>query len=245
MNFAFTSRAVLVALALSVASPSCHNAYALLWDDFESYDLGVWPGPNWVALANAVGDPANNHVALDPDALSPNNKVLGLHGVVNTSASALHAFDNPSNFVIESRVWNGDEDQPAGWGRGSISITKDIAFVPSRTLFQFWPDGTWTTEGGLSGSYDTKRWYDVKVQYNRQGSDLDLSYWLDGIFVGDANVTVADVSTEAMFGYVNLNAGGTAYFDDIHVRAVPEPEPAVLMLVGIFTALGVMCRRRE
>jgi hypothetical protein len=244
MNLVSTTRALLIVVAISVAAPSNLYSMTLVADDFESYDVGAWPSPNWVAHAHAADVPAENHVALDPDTVSQNDKALRLQGIVNWAAIAYHTFDIQSNFIIEAQVWNGNEDQPAGWGRGSIGIAKGIDWTgPGRTLFQFWPDGTWQSEGGLSGSFETERWYGVRIHYNRQGSDLALRYWLDGIFAGDANVVVADVPTEAMFGYLNLTAGGTSYFDDIRVQAVPEPATATIMLIGTFALFCATCCR--
>ena len=152
-------------------------------------------------------------IAADPT--NPSNKTLKLYGVVGKSAEArYYTGDLPDAFTAEVKVYNGSESQ-GNWGRGSLSIP---GYMP---LFNFFPNGLYGANGFLS-TCQTEQWYDMKVSYQRQGSNVTTDYWVDGIYKGQQQTDISGwLASGRAADQIALNGGGTAYFDDIRIKAVP------------------------
>jgi hypothetical protein len=216
--------AALVAIGFSLVAPSSAAAATLFFDDFQN----AWP-PDWTPKWNA-NDLSNNGLRSDP--ADPNNPVLKLYGVENWSASATRPVAFSDNFVVSARVWNGAEPRRDGWGRGSIGLEG------GSTLFTFYSDGTFPGGNPPLAMYETERWYDTRVHYQRQGSDVTLRYWLDNNYVGQTQYTLANLQAELAASRLELNGGSTAYFDDVRMISVPEPAGLLLAVLG---AVGALC----
>jgi uncharacterized repeat protein (TIGR01451 family) len=192
----------------------------VLSDSFDHYDLNAWP-PNWTGDGNSRTDPTNNRVVADPT--NPDNHVLKLHGVVggNWGANAYRQYAFPETFTLETAVYNGEEPLSGGHPyRGCIELRQGTFWGnPERHLLVFDNHNNVTDANGrILQSYQTNRWYDVKIGYHRIGTDLTLHYWIDGIDRGVTQLTISDLAREQSFDHVNLTANeGTAYFDNLRI----------------------------
>jgi hypothetical protein len=204
--------------------PARADASTLLSDDFESYPNDSWP-PTWDAKWHAVDAPVDNGIRSDPENAS--NQALKLYGIEDWSASATRPLTFTDNFVVSARVWNGSEPRRPGWGRGSIGLEG------GSTLFTFYADGTFPGGTPNLATFQTERWYDTTVHYQRQGSDVTLRYWLDGSYVGQRQFTLSNLAAELAANRLELNGGSSAYFDDVRVTSVPEPGCLALAVVGV------------
>ena len=200
-------------------APSAAAAATLFSDDFQN----AWP-PDWTAQHNAISDPSNNGLRSDP--VDSDNLVLKLYGVEGWSASATRPVEFSDNFIVSARVWNGSEPRSDGWGRGSIGLEG------GSTLFTFYADGTFPGGNPPLATYETERWYDTRVHYQRQGSEVALQHWLDGGYLGQTQYTLTDLASELAANRLILTAGSTAYFDDVRVISVPEPAGLSLAILG-------------
>jgi hypothetical protein len=198
------------------------TASTLFMDDFEGYPFSA----PWTRKWNAVNDPANNGLHVDPS--SNDNLVLKLYGESNFSASATQEVAYPNRFDLNLRVRNGTEPRPDTWGRGSVVLEDYV------TLFTFYTDGT-LNMGGITAPYQTDRWYDVRVLYDDNGGSPVAKYWLDGGYMGQAKLVIPNPT--ATLGRLELNAGSTAYFDDVRLNAIPEPTSLKLALLGVVGGL--------
>lgn len=237
---------MLIAIAIpnAIASP-------ILSDDFESYSEAHWPYPNWYPAFNAYTDPFNNRIELDPT--NPSNQSLKLHGGLRSlgeqehawAASAYSRYDFTDSFTVEARIYNGSELLVGGHpDRGTIRLAYDVfgqsTSNNSRILVRFLGDGTLigADNSVLLESYDTERWYDIKVQYARIDDDVSLHYWIDKNDLGIININDVNMVLELAYNQLQLTAPkGTVFFDDVLVT----PEPATLSLL----ALGGLALRKR
>jgi hypothetical protein len=210
---------------LALTAPPRVLGGTLLSENFESYASGTWPAPDWTPKWNALTDPANNGIRSAP--IDGSNHVLKLFGVEGNSASATRPVAFTDNFVVSAWVWNGSESRSPGWGRGSIGLEG------GSTLFTFYSDGSFPGGSPNLATFQTERWYDTTVHYQRQGSDVTLNYWLDGNYVGQRQYTLPNLAAELAANRLELNGGSTAYFDDVVVTAVPEPACVALAVIGL------------
>ncbi|MBN1360125.1 MAG: hypothetical protein JW993_06015 [Sedimentisphaerales bacterium] len=240
----------------------CAIASADLIDDFESYELGAWPAPNWVAHGNAITEPAKNIVA--PDPAGGANQVLKLYGFTggNWEAVASHAQSFPDEFLFEALIYNGAENIVGTDGscgiRGivAMSVMTDTGEKKARELVLFRGDGEigvyrgpiWTPENWIrigTSTYATERWYDVAIHYTRKdaSNQVLLEYWLDGAYLGNLT-SMMWPAVEDSFAHLDLSAGrGTVCYDDVRLDVLPPPGAAVLAGIGLGTA-GWRLRRR-
>ncbi len=241
-------------VGLMVLGLLCGSANADFTDFFESYSLHTWPSPSWVADGNADTDPVNNRVELDP--ADGSNQTLKLYGAVggNWAALAYHPASFGNEYLLYVSVYNGSENIMSGNQpfRAEVSMRHGTSWWgvtnPERGLLMFHGDGTlfagdWTTELGI---YETERWYDVTIHYTRNAEDVSLQYWVDGAYLGAITSPIWDQSVENSFDHLNLTAaGGSAYFDNIHLTAIAIPAPGAVLL-GVMGAsiVGFLRRRR-
>ena len=67
-------------------------------------------------------------------------------------------------------------------------------------------------------TYETHKWYHVKITYKRTGTALNLKYWIDGEYVGEYDDTIADLSRELSLDHFEFVAQeGSTYIDNIVV----------------------------
>jgi hypothetical protein len=210
----------IIAAAGILLVPSTVMSGTLLSENFDN----PWPA-GWTRKWNAESDNRNNGIRSDP--ADHNNPVLQLYGVDGASASATRPFAFSDNFVVTARVWNGSEPRRDGWGRGSIGLEG------GSTLFTFYADGAFPGGDPNLATYHAERWYDVRVHYRRQDSNVVLNYWLDGAYVGERQYTLTNLAAELGANRLELNGGSTVYFDNVNVMNVPEP---AILPVMIFAA---------
>ncbi|MFC1636089.1 LamG-like jellyroll fold domain-containing protein [Planctomycetota bacterium] len=207
------------------------SAYGDLTDNFESYSLNTWPWPDWIPDASAVTNPANNRIVHDP--VDSSNQVLKMYGAVVGFWGAItyNSYSFPTAYIVEARVFNGSEFITGGGHilRATIDMKQGAHWWnPARSLIQFHGNGTilagdWAT---VLGTYETERWYDVKIHYQRTGYNRSVQYWLDGAYLGEVTSTIDDLSVEESLDHLLLSVhAGTAYFDDINVYGEPEDPP--------------------
>jgi PEP-CTERM motif-containing protein len=235
---------LILAIVMLAYGTTAQAAFVAISDDFNSYPLGTWP-TGWVANANAVSDPANNNIVADP--ANPANNVFRLYGTTTGSwgANAFKACDFPESYTLDIAVRNGSEVangvQPT---RAAVHMRHGTNWPastnPARGLLSFNTDGNvMAGDGRVLQTYVTDRWYDIKIQYDRVGTDLALQYWIDGVNRGVSQIIIPDLAVELSLNHVGLTAAqGSAYFDDLSV----VPEPATLCLLGLG---GLLLRRRK
>ncbi len=225
-------------------------AQATCIDDFEPYDVGTWPS-NWVPDANVLSDPGNNYVAQDP--LDPGNKTLRLFGSMGGcwSAEAYYPITFGTNFTVQARMYNGSGTLTGCHPyRGMLVMRHGTYWYaptnPVRELIRFRDGEVTATDGTILQTYETERWYDVKVHYQRQGTHLSIGYCIDGVDLAEVQVTIDDLEKELSLDHLNISAQeGAVYFDTIQLtQLAPIPEPAGLGVVGL-GLVGLARRKRR
>lgn len=188
-------------------------------DDFETYPGGAWPA-GWRADGNAASYPSRNLVVTDP--LDPANKALQLYGLVGQSWGALayHPVDFGQSYTLSLRIYNGEEaipstghQQRAGvgmrhgttWsnpGFGLLSCHKNESMVAA--------------DGSVLQSYSTNRWYDVRISFQRNSTEIQVAYRIDGVNRGVVSVPVPDWLDNTALDHIDFSANaGAARFDDV------------------------------
>ena len=193
----------------------------VLAEDFESYLQGVWPSANWVGDANA-GDSANNYITNAPG--GSGNKCLRLFGQMGGCWGALAyrsiALSTPCE--IELDVYNGTENLSGCHpDRGYIGLRNGATWAQyGRELFSFLGGGDVRSCGQVISTYEAGRWYHVKVAYDRVGTNVYLTCWINSNYVGQYTAPIPDVPGEYGLDHLDLTAQeGSAYFDNIVVRS--------------------------
>jgi len=201
---------------------------------------------------------ADGLVVLDP--ADSSNQVMRLYGVVGSYGATLAYYPQsfPDEFTLEFSVYNGSEDILGGGHsvRAGIGMRTGTAWPgwtnPARDLMNFHGDGTILAgDWNVIGTYETERWYDVAIHYQRKSDDVSLEYYLDDVYLGAVNAVIWNQSVEDGFDHINPAAGaGTAYFDNIRFQdlsgspnVVPLPGAAILGFVGLSVA-GWRLRRK-
>ena len=203
----------------------------LLEEDFEDYTVETWPDVLWVQDANA-SDGSKNRVEIDP--AGGGSQALRLYGVLGSYWAAITyapcAFSN--DFFVSCRVYNGTESIPSSGhqARGSVGMRQGTSWSnPARNLFGFQGDGTITGGGLVLGTYTPGRWYDVVARYQRNGSLILMTYWVDGEFKGRRTVRCANTASEETLDHIELQASaGSAWFDDIRVYLPKSADGGIL-----------------
>lgn len=204
---------------------------AIFEENFEDYTVEAWPDVLWVQDAIA-SDGSKNRVELDP--AGTGSQALRLYGVLGSYWAAIAyapcAFSN--DFFVSCRVYNGTESIPSSGhqARGSVGMRQGTSWSnPARNLFGFQGDGTITGGGLVLGTYTPGRWYDVVARYQRNGSLILMTYWVDGEFKGRRTVRCANTASEETLDHIELQAAaGSAWFDDIRVYLPKSADGGIL-----------------
>lgn len=217
----------------------CVAANAGIIDDFESYPLDTWPSSSgWTKDGNA-----NGRVAVDPTDSS--NQALSLYGVVGSRWATLAYYPQsfPDLFTLTASVYNGSEYVLGGGHnvRGDIAMRTGAAWPgstnPARTLISFKGDGNILAgDGSTIGTYETERWYDVAVRYQRKAQEVSLRYYLDGAYLATVTSPISNQSIEDGLDHINPSAqAGTVYFDNIGMWKRPAQD--TLNVYGLFAGV--------
>jgi hypothetical protein len=221
--------------ATSAADPGARDAVDVtvlagggftLDEDFTSYRPGVFPTPPWVADANAVSDRERNRVVHDPT--GGDGQVLLLYGSEprNWSALAYHPCSLGDRFDLHARLF------VASWfedsvGRAAVQLRQGTSWQnPGRNLVSFDVDGAVKVAGTEIARFEHDRWYDLWVRYDRRGTDLMLSAWLDGVAHGSVPVSITDLARERSFDHVGFDLRGGLLVDRLRVQCAPPPVAA-------------------
>ncbi len=169
---------------------------------------------------------ANNKIVQDPQ--DPSNQVLKIYGSVGGCWGALtyRPVVFPEDFYVELRVYNGSESLSGchpyraqfemRHGTHWYSVTN-----PAYSFMLFFREDQIVghTRSDILANYQTNRWYDVKVHYERTGEQVTLTYWIDGVYLGQTTDSV-DLNKHLTMDHLELVAQeGSVYFDDIKVYA--------------------------
>ena len=202
------------------------------FEDFEVYSLNTWPSPDWVKDANASSDPSNNIILIDPT--DAGNKVLKLFGQLNScwGALAYKQCSFPEEFSIEVRVFNGSEVLSGCHpDRAYVGLRQGTSWSnPSRPLIQFLGNGNIVAgDGSILQGYQTDQWYDIKILYKRNDTDLNLKYYINGLDRGQIEISITDLPSEISLDHIDLAVQeGSAYFDDVEIRPIISEKIAVI-----------------
>jgi len=242
-------------VAASAADPGARDAVEVtvlaaggftLDDDFASYRPGSFPTPPWVADANAVSDRERNRVVLDPT--GSDGKVLLLYGSEprNWSALAYHPCRLGDRFDLHARLLVASWFEDSA-GRAAVQLRQGTSWQnPGRNLVSFEVDGAVTVAGSELARFEHDRWTDVWVRYDRRGSELMLSVWLDGVAQGSVQVPVTDMARERSFDHVGFDLRGGLLVDRLRVQCAPPPVAAaprasltVVVIPSLMSALSL------
>jgi len=207
-------------LPLLLLNDPAPSFYVLCSDDFENYLIDSWPSSDWIKDANA-NDTSNNKILSDP--INNNNQVLKLFGTVGGCWGALtyKQCSFPDEFYVETKVYNGSESlNGCHPHRAYIGLRQGTYWAnPARRLILFNGDGSITaSDGTILQGYESSQWYDVKIYYKRNNTDLSLEYWINNVNKGKINIIISDLEKEDSFDHIDLTVmEGTAYFDDIKI----------------------------
>lgn len=202
---------------------------ATAWnDDFESYQVGVFPSPPWT-------NSGNTDAFVDNTKAISGGQSLKLFGVVGGCWGALAhrtiALQPP--FYVQFYVYNGAEPLSGCHSiYGAAGLSTGSSWLSSwRNLIAFDVDdrtGEKIIRGGFIGpndpvdginlgSYVQETWYKVRIKYEVVNSAMvRLSFWINDAFKGSYDF--ASFSYEADLAYLALMVGeGSAWFDDVSV----------------------------
>jgi 5-hydroxyisourate hydrolase-like protein (transthyretin family) len=190
-----------------------------LFEDFEKYPGGEWAS-GWHADGNAASDPSRNLVITET--LDLGNMALQLHGVVGQfwGALAYHPVDFGESYALSLRIYNGDEVIPSTGHqqRAGVGMLHGTYWSnPGFALLSCKKDGNMiAADGSVLQSYSTNRWYDVRIGYQRNFTEIQVSYRIDGVNRGVVSVPVSDWLDNNPLDQIALSANaGTARFDDV------------------------------
>jgi len=200
------------------------------WDEnFENYDVGVFPSPDWL-------NSGNNEVYVDNSRSISGSKSLKLIGVLGScwGAVAHRKIGIAAPFSIQFYVYNGSETlygcHPeygavllhtgpdwSTWVRYLICFDSDKIIYGAGRGVQHGPE-----KGIPIGFYTPETWYKVKITYEIVSSAVRLTYWINDEYKGSYDSAL--MPNENDVAYVSIQAGeGSAWFDEISVTT-PQVE---------------------
>ena len=188
--------------------------------------------PTWTKDANA-NDSAHNYV----ESIKAYNgaKSLRLYGSIGGCWAALtyRPLTISPPFYVEVSINNGGESLSGCHpDRACVGLRKGTSWTnPMRRFVTFIGNGEIrAADDSVLGTYSTGAWYKVKIGYEVVGSMVRLTYWINDVYKGAAEVAAAP--EEANFDNLELAAQeGSAWFDDVALRAgssqpdTPTPTP--------------------
>lgn len=200
----------------------------LIEETFESYQLNVWPSA-WSPDANVKSDPKNNQIIKAPG--NSENQVLKMQGAIGGCWGALcyYPCDFPVSYMIELMVRNGSEKiNGCHPQRASLGMRQGTYWHyktnPSFGLLSF--EGTGVIQdaaGNVIASYQTDRWYHIRIFYSRHDSEVILKYWIDENLISTMTRHIQNIDEHRSLDHFELNSGeGTVYFDNILLYAYSE-----------------------
>ncbi|MCP4252426.1 MAG: hypothetical protein GY775_03260 [Candidatus Scalindua sp.] len=101
------------------------------------------------------------------------------------------------------------------WQSNVVLLTDARWTSNGASLIHFIDNGTILDRGGsILGTWKQETWYKVKIIYDRDGSNVNLSYWIDDFFIGTRSFPAASYEDNLL--YFGFNSGdGTVWYDDI------------------------------
>lgn len=189
-----------------------------IWsEDFENYAAGEFPTA-WTPSGNADAE-GNRVVASHSRSQSQAFRLKGQPGGC-WAAIAYHPLQisTSEDFEISFAVRPTTEGSEGCHGhRARVHLkTKPEWNANGQGLLGF------DTNGRLSwgnGKYDPGEWTEARVRYQRNGDQVQLTYWLDGTRQGSRIIEEKDYESE--LAYVGLSSGDfTSYFDQVSVRRI-------------------------
>lgn len=206
-------------------APTSAKGVTLFEDNFESYSLNKWPSAGWTGYAGNDSDHSVNRIETDPT--DPNNQVFRLTASgSNWSAGALGDVVFTDHYKVDFRVYNGNE-VVSDYGqqhRASIGMKNGHHWSNhGRGLLGFNKNGNVSIADNILQSYETRKWYDVSIEYNRvSDTRVELRYWVDDVYRGRHSFPVDDLSEELSLNHIQLGVQrGAVYYDDVRITSIP------------------------
>jgi len=200
-------------------------------DDFESYEVGVFPSPPWYNSGNTAAYVDDAHSV-------SGGKSLRLFGVLGSCWGALahRQLDVQPPLLIECYVYNGS-DALSGCHTmyGYLALNTGPTWTSSsreligfdvddqtgeriiRGCWQYSPNEHDPVRGPNLGSFQEEAWYKVTIGYIViDQTVVRIAYWINDTFEGWYEYPA--FSYERDLTYLSLQAGeGSAWFDDVNV----------------------------
>jgi len=218
-------------LILAVFFLRLSTTKASIYETFESYDLNSWP-ESWQPDANVNIDRTNNKITQDPS--SPNNQVLKMHGALAAcwGAHCYHPCTFDEEYILEARIYNGS-DSLSGChpDRAQIGMRQGTSWVnPCFYLLLSPGDGHFVASDGTElMTYQTEQWYDIRILYSRNNTNLNLKYWINGEYMATVYQTISDLDEHLSLDHLDISVGeGSAYFDDVFISAGKDQEDLLI-----------------
>src|SRR5271165_4975601 len=245
-------------LVLTVLAPP--SAHAQSWiDNFESYPLGSFPSPDWLASGN------NGTSIVNSTYVSPSQSAQ-LYGVIGGCWGAVihRQLQVAPPYTIQYYARTGNETiygcHPV---RGTAALNTGPSWTyPERFLGTFGANGDFLVNwpNVLKGpAFPLLTWTKVQITYEfLDAKHVRIRYWLNGQFY--KSVLLAPDSYEAQLAWLTLaSAEGTSWFDDVSVTSglpiltttvltsSPNPSPygQPVTFTAVVTSKSGAARRRD
>lgn len=222
-----------------------NNAFSAGWvDDFESYPAAAFPGSVWTNSGNT-----ENFIETSMSVSGGQSFYFFGRTEIVWASLAHRQLDTSAPFLIEFNLFNGSEQLFGHHTYGKVSLHSGPFFGTSnRRLIDFRDDNTMLGSGSEAGgegpdlgTYLSETWYAVKIRYEVvDPTSVQIGYWVDGAFKG--SYLLPAFAHEGDLAYLTISGeGGSAWFDDVRITAVPEPTSVVL----VTSIAGLLVARRN
>jgi len=216
------ARTALIAVTLlvvpAVLAPLSAQAQSWL-DNFESYPLGSFPSPDWLASGNTATSIVNSTY------VSPTQS-MQMFGVIGGCwAAVVHRqLTVAPPYTIQFFARNGNETLSGCHPlRATAALSTGPSWTyPNRFLGLFAANGDFLSNwpNVLTGpKFPLLSWVKVQMTYQvLNAKHVRIRYWLNGQYYKSA--TVAADSYEAQLAWLTLASNeGTSWFDDVSVTS--------------------------